>query len=121
MTNYNDLTAREKEAFVMLPIIEELKQLGGEAANDEIKRALVAGDHGLPEDVLVATRMGKHGPFKPFNYTFNFSVRNLILAGYVERPRRGVVALLAQGRAVTEPDRKAFANKVFAVSDPMWE
>lgn len=29
MTNYNDLTAREKEAFVMLPIIEELKQLAG--------------------------------------------------------------------------------------------
>lgn len=121
MTNYNDLTAREKEAFVMLPIIEELKQLGGEAANDEIKRALVAGDHGLPEDVLVATKMGKNGPFKPFDFTFNFGVRNMIMAGYLERPRRGVVALLAQGRAVTETDRQAFATKVFAVSDPKWE
>lgn len=121
MSNYYDLTYRDREVFVMLPMIEELKQLGGEATNDELKRALVAGDHGLPEDVLVATKMEKSGPFKPFNYTFSFSVKNLILAGYVERPRRGVITLLAQGRAVTETDRQAFATKVFAVSDPKWE
>lgn len=121
MSNYYDLTEREKEAFLMLPLIEELKQLGGKAISNELKRAVVAGSHGVPEDVLVVTKMGKSGPYKPFDYTFNFAVRNLILADYLERPRRGIIALLAQGRAVTENDRKVFAAQVFAVSDPKWK
>ena len=51
MSNYYDLTEREKEAFLMLPLIEELKQLGGKAISNELKRAVVAGSHGVPEDV----------------------------------------------------------------------
>ena len=38
---FNDMNRPEKEAFFMLPILDELKRLGGQADTKELKTSLV--------------------------------------------------------------------------------
>ena len=53
---FNELNRGEKEAFFMLPILTELKKLGGQATTKEIKKSLVANCDDLPEDVFTSTK-----------------------------------------------------------------
>lgn len=56
MMPFNELNRGEQQAYLMLPIIQELKNIGGEGSTKRIKKDIVNNDENLPEDVLTETR-----------------------------------------------------------------
>ena len=90
---------REKQqAYLMLPIIQELKSIGGEGSTKKVKNEIVNNDENLPEDVLTKTKTSNKGnTYHPFNFPYNFAISNLILAGFLTRPKRGWIVLSDEG------------------------
>ena len=120
MKEFNDLTRRDQEKFLMLPIITELKQLGGQATTNEIKRGLVEGDYNIPETELTKKKKGKNGSYKPFDFPFNFALTNLAMAGYLERPQRGLVVLTPKGRSFNG-NKEQLVDDVYNIALPKWK
>lgn len=56
MNNFNELKRQDQEAYLMYPIIRELRRLGGEATTKELKRMVVSNDGLIPEDALTLTK-----------------------------------------------------------------
>lgn len=61
MKPFEELNSQEQEAFLMLPILHELKKAGGEATTKEIKRAVVANNDTLPANILTNTMKSRKG------------------------------------------------------------
>lgn len=120
MKEFNDLTRRDQEKFLMLPIITELKQLGGQATTNDIKRGLVEGDYGIPETELTNTKVGKNGSYRPFDFPFNFAITNLVMAEYLERPQRGLVVLTPKGRSFNG-NKEQLVDDVYNIALPKWK
>lgn len=120
MKEFNELTRRDQEKYLMLPIITELKQLGGQATTNEVKRGLVEGDYDIPETELTDTKMGKNGPYKPFNFPFNFAITNLVMAEYLDRPKRGLVVLTPKGRSFNG-NKEQLVDDVYNIALPKWK
>lgn len=120
MKEFNDLTRQEKETCLMLPILKELRRLGGQATTEEIKRGLFSNDYGIPEEELTRVKEGKNGPFKTFNIPFSFTISNLAMAGFVDHPKRGTIVLTQKGRSF-EGNSKQLADAVYKISLPMWK
>ncbi|KAA8789909.1 Mrr restriction system protein, partial [Lactobacillus crispatus] len=87
MKKYNELTRHEQEAYLMLPILTELKKLGGQSTTKDLKRSVVANDSSIPENTLTDFKTSRKGSkYLPFNFSFNFAIANLILAEMLKRP-----------------------------------
>lgn len=121
MKNFNDLTRKEQETYLMLPIIMELRRLGGQATTREVKNGVIIGDYGMPEEELTKPKVGKNGQlFRPFDISFSFTIRNLEMAEFIERPQRGMVMLTKKGRTFNGSGNE-LANGVYKISLPMWK
>lgn len=51
MKLFKDMNRQEQEAYLMLPIINELKQLGGQSITRELKREVVVDDELISENI----------------------------------------------------------------------
>lgn len=51
MIKFNDMNRQDQEAYLMKPIIDELKQVGGQAATIDLKRAVVEREENIPENI----------------------------------------------------------------------
>lgn len=90
MTNFSEMKRRDQEAFLMYPIVKILQQLGGKSSTQALRRSVVIRTDSIDEDVLNKRKISKKGhPYCPFNFSFNFALKNLELAGYITRPQRG--------------------------------
>lgn len=120
MMPFNKLNRGEQQAYLMLPIIQELKNIGGEGSTKRIKKDIVNNDENLPEDVLTDTRTSDKGnTYHPFDFPYNFAVSNLILAGFLTRPKRGWVVLTKEGRNYSG-NAKELSDLVYSRSLPKW-
>ena len=118
---FNDMNRPEKEAFFMLPILDELKRLGGQADTKELKTSLVKNCEDLPEDTFTSIKVSRSGnSYHANNYPFNFSVTNLVMAGYLDRPHPGNLMLTEKGRQFNGTD-KELNDRVYKISLPMWD
>lgn len=121
MKNFEELNRQEQEAFLMLPILQELKKAGGEATTKEVKRAVVANNDALPVNILTKTKKSRKGNiYIPFNFPFNFAVTNLVMAGYLERPHQGTIVLTQLGRQFSGSSDQLI-HQVYELSLPIWE
>ena len=121
MKLFKDMNRQEQEAYLMLPIINELKQLGGQSTTRELKREVVVDDELISENILTTySTSSKSGrKYLPFNYPFNFAISNLVMAGMLDRPRRGTVKLTEKARKF-KGSGKELSDQVYQVSLPMW-
>lgn len=118
---FDELNRSEKEAFFMLPILDELKKLGGQSSTKELKRALAANCRYLPEDVFTSTKISRNGnTYHSNNYPFNFAITNLVMADYIQRPYPGNLVLTEKGRKFNGDDQELTKN-VYKISLPMWD
>ncbi|WP_076461710.1 restriction endonuclease [Limosilactobacillus caccae] len=118
--SFYDLKRKDQEAYLMLPIIRELKRLGGQASTKEVRRSVVTNDEYIPEDALTKTTTSRNGNvYHPFEFPFNFAVTNLIMAGYLERPKTGLILLTEKGRAF-QGNQDELTTNVYKLSLPMW-
>lgn len=117
---FYDLRRRDQEAYLMLPIIRELKRLGGQASTKEVKRSVVTNDEYIPEDALTKTTTSRKGNvYNPFDFPFNFAITNLIMVGYLERPKTGLILLTKKGRSF-QGNQDVLTTDVYKLSLPMW-
>lgn len=118
---FNEMTRSDKAAFFMLPILNELKRLGGQASTKELKKSWVTNCEDIPEDVFTSTRVSRTGNiYHPNNYPFNFAVTNLVMADYLQRPQPGNLVLTEKGRQF-DGDSQELSKKVYKISSPMWD
>lgn len=117
---FDEQNRSEKEAFFMLPILNELKRLGGQSTTKELKRSLIANCEYLPEDVFTSTKVSRNGnTYHANNYPFNFAVTNLVMADYIQRPHPGSLVLTEKGREFDGND-KELTDNVYKISLPLW-
>ncbi len=118
MNNFNELKRQDQEAYLMYPIIRELRRLGGEATTKELKQMVVRNDSLIPKDTLTLTKKSqKEYVYHHFNFPFNFAVTNLVMAGYLHRPRTGTVS---KGRSF-EKSADSIIKDVYEISLPIWK
>lgn len=103
MKKFVELSTHYQKLYLMKPIIKTLKKAGGRSTTKELRRAVVADDDNIPANVLTATKKSKNGNiYLPFKFPFNFAVKDMITAGYLERPYYGTVMLTKLGRRTAE-------------------
>lgn len=74
----------------------------------------------LPEDVLTETITSDKGnTYHPFNFPFNFAISNLVLAGFLTRPKRGWIVLTKEGINYSG-SAKELSKLVYSRSLPKW-
>lgn len=117
--SFDDLGRKGQEAYFMLPIIRELKRLGGQATTKEVKRFVVTNDEYIPEDAMTKKVTSKKGnSYNPFDYPFNFAVTDLVMASYLERPKPGLIVLTDKGRSF-QGSSKELTTNVHKLSQPI--
>lgn len=103
-------------------ILKVLQNLGGSASRDRIKEAIVSDEEIdiTYENVFEPVRSRSGTSYIPFNYDFNFGVKNLFVSGLIESYKRGDdLTLTEAGRAF---NYKEFPNKdQQAKIDAYWE
>ena len=84
-------------------ILKILQNLGGVASRDKIKEGIVA-DEDIDisySDVFEPIKSKSGGSYIPFNYDFNFGVKELYVCGLIDKYRRGEdISLTEAGRAI---------------------
>lgn len=105
----------------MLPIITELKRLGGQSTTKELKNSIVTNCDDVPEDVFTRSKVSRSGRSYHENmYPFNFAVTNLVMAGFIDRPHPGQLILTEKGRQFNG-DGHQLSETVYKLSLPMWD
>lgn len=98
MKKYENLTRLQQEEFLLPLILQELKNMGGNGSTTEIKKSIVSDNDDLPEDLLLETKISTKGnSYHPFDFVYNFAVKNLYNAKYIDRPKRGYIRLTSKG------------------------
>lgn len=121
MTNFTNMNRQDQQAYLMKPIIDELKQVGGQSTTKDLKRAVVESDENIPENILTMYKTSRKGrKYLPFNFAFNFAISNLIMAGILERPKQGIVTLTEKGRQYNGTSEE-LSTSVYEISLPQWQ
>lgn len=93
-------------------IIKVLQNLGGSASKQKIKEEIVA-DKDIDinyENVFIPIQSASGNNYVPFNFDFNFSLKELYILGYIEKYNRITdIILTEEGRKLNYSD---FPNKV---------
>ena len=89
-----------KRRDVQKAIILALRNLGGSASRNEIKKEITDSKiDGLDYEQVYFRKKTKKGYYSPFLFDFNFGLKNLETVGYVEPLQRGKdIVLTDQGR-----------------------
>ncbi|KIS02733.1 restriction endonuclease [Paucilactobacillus wasatchensis] len=121
MEKFENLSKIGQENVVMPRIIETLKRLGGRAGRNELMIEVVSNADDIPDEYAKSMRTSKNGnDYLPFQYTFNFAVKNLILAEFMIRPERSVLELTEKGRTFNLASFDAESD-VRKISGPKWK
>lgn len=119
----NNLTKQQQQESIVIPeIIKSLRKLGGSATTKEIKQDLLVRDTSISEETIMQTITSKKSgnTYRPFDYTFNFSITNLEMAGFLKRPRRGMVELTKAGRTLGL-QQFDIQRSIFQNNESLWD
>jgi restriction system protein len=83
-------------------MLDALSTLGGSASREAIKKSMADDKNSgfSYEDIFepITSKSGQN--YIPFNFDFNFGLRNLWVLGYIEEPKRGAdITLTEKGRS----------------------
>lgn len=119
MKQFDKLSGQDKITYLLYPIVQELMTMGGAGLKTEVKRAVVNHDNNLSERYLVEVKTSRNGrDYHPFDYPFNFAVKDLILAKFVTIPKTKWVALTSEGMNFTG-SKQQLTNIVLARALPL--
>lgn len=116
-----DIPSLERENLLMPEIIRCLRNLGGIASRIQVVKELKEASDIIPEDyidfIMESKRTGNS--YKPFDFQYNYAVKHLVYAGFVEIPKRGTIKLTEKGRNV---NLESFDSEkmVREISEPMF-
>lgn len=110
----------ENENLLMPLIIKLLQDNGGELTKQELERQIANENDEWNRYVSHFKKSSKPGgkDWRPFDFTVNYSLKHLKLAGYVEFKRMAPIKLTVQGMRADANDLTG--ETVRAVSEPIW-
>ncbi|MBP2623893.1 restriction endonuclease [Streptococcus oricebi] len=121
MTEFDKMSRSEQERIMIVEIIQHLKELGGYATKNELMNSIRLANNGISEaffdEVKISGRSGNE--YHPSHYVFNFAIKNLILLGYVNKPRLANFELTDLGRKVNLS--ADFGKQVQFEARPLWK
>lgn len=99
---FMNVPVMERENLLMPEVIRCLRKLGGFASKNQIMNELKETSDTIPENYIDFIRKSKNtgNAYKPFNFQYNFAVKHLVYAGFVETLKRGTIKLTEKGRKV---------------------
>lgn len=108
------------EDALMPIILRILQDNGGELAKKELERLVASSDEAWDEYVSHYNLSPKTGvKWRPFDFTYNYALKHLLLAGYIKYSRMTPIVLTEKGMTVTVD---AFTpEQVRSVSQPAWD
>lgn len=83
--DFNSLSNIEKEKALIPFIIKALQDVGGQLPKQDLKEAITKMDDGVAafeSDISQSKETGRE--YKQFNFKFNFALKNLKIAGFVQ-------------------------------------
>jgi len=121
METEQNLTRLQIERLTLPEIIKSLRKLGGRATTGKIKEDLLTRDNLIPEEAITTVKVSQKSgrSYRPFAFIFNFSISNLVIAGFATRPERGEVELTKQGRDV-DLNQLDLDRDIYAKTDSEW-
>lgn len=112
----------ENENTIMLETFKAMRALGGVTTRAEIRAEIRANSDVIPEEVIDKVRIGKktQAEYHPWEFDFNFAVKRLILAGFIDTEDNRNLELSPKGRKV---DLATFDTEkdVRPISEPLLE
>lgn len=118
---FMDIPSLERENLLMPEIIRCLRNLGGIASRNQVVKELKEASDIIPEDYIDFMKESQRtgNSYKPFDFQYNYAVKHLAHAGFVELPKRGTIKLMEKGRNV---DLESFDSEkmVREISEPMF-
>lgn len=118
---FEDMKRIDQQKMLMPILIKLLQNLGGKSSRKELKNEIKTSVREIPEWIIDETKQGKNGrTYHPFNFIFNFSITNLQMAGFLNCPQRGQLALTEKGR-MCNVEKLNIEQEVYALSEPIWE
>lgn len=110
-----------EEDKVMPEVLRAMHRMGGQVTRKEIMQEIRENSQVIDEKEIDRTRTSRKtgNPWYPFKTRFNYAIRHLILAGYINTADNRYLELSKKGRTV---DLANFdpTNDVRALSDPLW-
>lgn len=120
MQKFETLSRTEQGNFIIPILIKVLRKLGGQASRNELKNTLISDTDEIPEEFVNLSKQSKNGnKYQPFAFTFNFAIKDLIFADFLNRPGRGEVELTEKGR-VFDIDNFDVNRDVLTISRGKW-
>lgn len=115
------LPRSEQEAIMIAEIMNYLKKLGGYANRRELLSAIKQGENSISESFFDEQKISKKSgnTYKPSDFVFNFSMKNLELAGYIQKPRQSIFELTELGRK--SEINASFGKRVQKEAKPNWK
>lgn len=115
--------SRGEQMDLMKPeIIKVLRDLGGYASRKEIKNELKTSSESIPEEYIDLRKESKNGNFyRPFDFAFNFSIKEFEEAGFITVPKRSYIKLTEKGRTYNLEDTDSFLKEVEKFAAEYWD
>lgn len=105
LPDFSSLGRGAQERLLFPEIISALKNIGGQATRRQVVEELKNSSEIVgPEEIEYVKKSAKppYRAYKPFAYTFNFAVKTLIFAGFLEETSAHEVGLTKKGRATAQ-------------------
>lgn len=92
----------KSENLIMSEALKAMQSLGGKLTRKEIKREIRDHSKIISEETVDEVKISKKSGSKyhPFDYRFNFSIKDLITAGYIVTDDNHILELSEKGRTV---------------------
>ena len=104
-------------------VLKALQKLGGSASKQQIKEEIIADPSNkiTYENVFIPVVSGRSGrSYIPFNFDFNFALKELYVLGYIEKYNRTTDVILTESGRKTNTE--TYPNeKEYAVITSYWE
>lgn len=111
----------ERENLLMPEILRCLKNLGGVSTRNQVIDELKETSNIIPEDYITYEKESHSGNiYRPFRYQFNFAIKHLSYANFLDIPERSSIRLTEKGRNV-ELDNFDGNNQVRIYSQPIMD
>lgn len=120
--NFSGLSRKEKEKALMLSILETLQEFGGQSERTEIKENIISQNDDIAEFANKKFTSKKTGnTYSKFEFVFNFALKNLMIAGFLEYTKRNPIVTLTTKGMDVDLEKINIEQDIYSISDKYWE
>lgn len=118
---FSELKEIEKEKRIATAIMQGLQKNGGRADKTVLREFIIDNDEDIAEySEVIKTSKKTNLPWRPFDYKFNFALKNLLIAGFVLYSRGNPVVQLTEKGINIDMDSFDIDRDVYDYSSSYW-